>query len=143
MKNLLLQMEAISKAFPGVNALNNVNLNLDYGKVLALVGENGAGKSTLMKILGGAIQPNSGKIKIEGEIKKIFNPQISQKNGVSIIYQEFNLIKDLKVHENIFLGREITKNGFVDAKLEKKLSINQFDNLGVNIDPAQMIININ
>ena len=135
MKNLLLQMEAISKAFPGVNALNNVNLNLDYGKVLALVGENGAGKSTLMKILGGAIQPNSGKIKIEGEIKKIFNPQISQKNGVSIIYQEFNLIKDLKVHENIFLRREITKNGFVDTKLEKKLSINQFDNLGVNIDP--------
>ena len=135
MKNLLLQMEAICKAFPGVNALNNVNLNLDYGKVLALVGENGAGKSTLMKILGGAIQPNSGKIKIEGEIKKIFNPQISQKNGVSIIYQEFNLIKDLKVHENIFLGREITKNGFVDTKLEKKLSINQFDNLGVNIDP--------
>ena len=103
MKNLLLQMEAICKTFPGVNALNNVNLNLDYGKVLALVGENGAGKSTLMKILGGAIQPNSGKIKIEGEIKKIFNPQISQKNGVSIIYQEFNLIKDLKVHENIFL----------------------------------------
>lgn len=135
MKNLLLQMEAICKTFPGVNALNNVNLNLDYGKVLALVGENGAGKSTLMKILGGAIQPNSGKIKIEGEIKKIFNPQISQKNGVSIIYQEFNLIKDLKVHENIFLGREITKNGFVDTKLEKKLSINQFDNLGVNIDP--------
>ena len=135
MKNLLLQMEAICKTFPGVNALNNVNLNLDYGKVLALVGENGAGKSTLMKILGGAIQPNSGKIKIEGEIKKIFNPQISQKNGVSIIYQEFNLIKDLKVHENIFLGREITKNGFVDAKLEKKLSINQFDNLGVKIDP--------
>ena len=135
MKNLLLQMEAICKTFPGVNALNNVNLNLDYGKVLALVGENGAGKSTLMKILGGAIQPNSGKIKIEGEIKKIFNPQISQKNGVSIIYQEFNLIKDLKVHENIFLGREITKNGFVDAKLEKKLSINQFDNLGVNINP--------
>ena len=119
MKNLLLQMEAICKTFPGVNALNNVNLNLDYGKVLALVGENGAGKSTLMKILGGAIQPNSGKIKIEGEIKKIFNPQISQKNGVSIIYQEFNLIKDLKVHENIFLGREITKNGFVDTKLEK------------------------
>lgn len=135
MKNLLLQMEAICKTFPGVNALNNVNLNLDYGKVLALVGENGAGKSTLMKILGGAIQPNSGKIKIEGEIKKILNPQISQKNGVSIIYQEFNLIKDLKVHENIFLGREITKNGFVDTKLEKKLSINQFDNLGVNIDP--------
>ncbi|MAQ62144.1 MAG: D-xylose ABC transporter ATP-binding protein [Flavobacteriales bacterium] len=135
MKNLLLQMEAICKTFPGVNALNKVNLNLDYGKVLALVGENGAGKSTLMKILGGAIQPNSGKIKIEGEIKKIFNPQISQKNGVSIIYQEFNLIKDLKVHENIFLGREITKNGFVDTKLEKKLSINQFDNLGVNIDP--------
>ncbi len=135
MKNLLLQMEAICKTFPGVNALNNVNLNLDYGKVLALVGENGAGKSTLMKILGGAIQPNSGKIKIEGEIKKIFNPQISQKNGVSIIYQEFNLIKDLKVHENIFLGREITKNGFVDTKLEKKLSINQFENLGVNIDP--------
>ncbi len=135
MKNLLLQMEAICKTFPGVNALNNVNLNLDYGKVLALVGENGAGKSTLMKILGGAIQPNSGKIKIEGETKKILNPQISQKNGVSIIYQEFNLIKDLKVHENIFLGREITKNGFVDAKLEKKLSINQFENLGVNIDP--------
>ena len=67
-------MESISKSFPGVDALTNVNLNLDYGKVLALVGENGAGKSTLMKILGGAIQPNSGKIIIEGEIKKIINP---------------------------------------------------------------------
>ena len=128
-------MESISKSFPGVDALTNVNLNLDYGKVLALVGENGAGKSTLMKILGGAIQPNSGKIKIEGEIKKIINPQLSQKNGVSVIYQEFNLIKDLKVHENIFLGREATKNGVIDTNLEKKLSVKQFKNLGVSINP--------
>jgi len=138
MNNMLLEMESINKSFPGVQALKNVSLNLEYGKVLALVGENGAGKSTLMKILGGAIIPNSGLIKIEGKNQNILNPQLAQKNGISIIYQEFNLIRDLKVHENIFLGREKTKNGIINKTLEKKLSIKQFKNLGIDINPDSL-----
>ena len=138
MNSMLLQMESINKSFPGVQALKNVSLNLGYGKVLGLVGENGAGKSTLMKILGGAISPNSGLIKIDGKNKKILNPQLAQKNGISIIYQEFNLIRDLKVHENIFLGREKTQNGIINKELEKKLSIKQFEKLGIDINPSSV-----
>jgi ABC-type sugar transport system ATPase subunit len=102
----MLRMVNISKHFPGVKALDRVTFSVNRGEVHALVGENGAGKSTLMKILAGALQPDEGEIFLEGERVSIPNPQSAWAKGISIIYQELNLLPDLNVVQNIFLGRE-------------------------------------
>jgi ribose transport system ATP-binding protein len=102
----ILEIRDISKEFPGVKALNEVKFNVKKGEVHALVGENGAGKSTLMKILSGVYEPTKGEIWIEGKKAYFTNPKDAQKQGVSIIHQEFSLIPYLNGVENIFLGRE-------------------------------------
>src|SRR5581483_4751985 len=99
-------MREISKSFPGVQALDHVTFKCQQGQVHALVGENGAGKSTLMKILAGVYQPDGGEIILRGEPVRLQNPKEAQKRGISIIYQEFNLIPYMSVAENIMLGRE-------------------------------------
>lgn len=132
----LLRMEGIHKKFPGVHALRNVSLYLHTGEVLALLGENGAGKSTLIKVLGGAHRPDEGKVFIAGEPAEISSPAASQHAGVSIIYQEFNLVPDLTVRENIFLGRELTRAGFVDAGEEHRQAQELFKRIGIDIDPG-------
>jgi ABC-type sugar transport system ATPase subunit len=101
----VLEMKTITKRFPGVVALSGVNLVVESGQVHALVGENGAGKSTLMKILSGAYQKDEGQILIEGREVVIPNPEQAIELGISIIYQDLNLVGDLSVAENIFLGR--------------------------------------
>jgi ribose transport system ATP-binding protein len=109
----MLEMQKISKSFPGVQALDQVDFNCVKGEVHALVGENGAGKSTLMKILAGVYQQDEGKILLRGKEVSFTSPKDAQKNGISTIYQEFNLIPDLNVAENIFLGHEpLKKRGF-------------------------------
>ena len=128
-------MRRIDKSFPGVRALKNVSMKLRGGEVLGLVGENGAGKSTLIKILGGAHRPDAGEILIEGRPVYIPSPTAAQQAGISIIYQEFNLIPDLTVRENIFLGREKTRMGFVKAAREHKDTLQLFDKIGININP--------
>lgn len=116
-EHFLLEMKGISKRFTGVRALDNVNIHLKRSEILALLGENGAGKSTLMKILAGVHQPTSGDILIKGNKVQITGPKHSQELGISIIHQEFNLIPDLSIAENIFLGREPRKmKGIVDWK---------------------------
>jgi ABC-type sugar transport system ATPase subunit len=132
---LLLEMCQIDKSFPGVHAIENVSMKLHHGEVLGLVGENGAGKSTLIKVLGGAHLPDSGKIIIEGKSVDILSPTAAQQAGISIIYQEFNLIPDLTVRENIFLGREKTRMGFVRAFEEQWATLELFEKIGINIDP--------
>ena len=132
----LLEMRNIDKRFPGVHALNDVSLELAHGEVLALLGENGAGKSTLIKILGGAHLQDKGEILIEGQPVDLSNPTASQEAGISIIYQEFNLIPDLTVCENIFLGREQTKGGFIDAAEENRSATLLFEKIGMPIDPS-------
>ncbi len=132
---LLLEMRRIDKSFPGVDALKNVSMKLRGGEVLGLVGENGAGKSTLIKILGGAHRPDAGEILIEGRAVYIPSPTAAQQAGISIIYQEFNLIPDLTVRENIFLGREKTRMGFVKAAREHRATLQLFDKIGININP--------
>ena len=105
----IVEMRKVSKAFPGVLALDQVDFNCLPGEVHAVVGENGAGKSTLMKILAGVYQPEEGKIFLRGKEISFSSPKDAQNSGISIIYQEFNLIPELSVAENIFLGREPSK----------------------------------
>ena len=111
---VLLEMKGIGKTFPGVKALQGVNLTVREGQVHALLGENGAGKSTLIKILSGAYSKDEGQIFFEGKPVEIKTPQDAQALGISTIYQEFNLARDLSVAENIFLGHLPKKGIAVD-----------------------------
>jgi ribose transport system ATP-binding protein len=113
----LLEMRGISKRFPGVIALDNVSLQIGRGEVVAVCGENGAGKSTLMKILGGVYQPDAGEIFLEGQPIKISDVNDSMKHGIAFIHQELNVLGNLDVAANVFLGRE-PKNAFglIDSK---------------------------
>ena len=101
----IVEMEGISKQFPGVKALDNVSFHLKGGEVMALLGENGAGKSTLMKILSGVYQKDAGTIRVFGESVENLSPKKAQELGIAIIHQELNLCPHLSVAENIFLGR--------------------------------------
>ncbi len=130
----LLGMRGIVKSFPGVQALRGVDLCLLHGEVLALLGENGAGKSTLMKVLGGAHRADAGTVTINGRQCRFQSPQDSRKAGVAVIYQEFNLVPSLTVVENIFLGQEVTRAGFVAKKQEHQRAKTLFARLGVEID---------
>jgi ribose transport system ATP-binding protein len=114
----LLEMRGISKRFPGVVALDNVSLSIGRGEVVALCGENGAGKSTLMKILGGVYQPDAGEILIDGQSVRISGVTDSMKHGIAFIHQELNVLGNLDVAANVFLGRE-PKNAFGLIKARK------------------------
>jgi ribose transport system ATP-binding protein len=105
MEDYILELTDISKAFPGVKALSHVTMEVKRGEIMGLVGENGAGKSTLMKILTGVYQRDSGSIRINGTEARISNPLEAQKLGLSIIFQEMNLVDSLSIAENIFVGR--------------------------------------
>jgi simple sugar transport system ATP-binding protein len=132
---IILEMDGISKAFPGVQALDNVSLTLKKGEVLCLVGENGAGKSTLMKVLTGVDKPDTGKITLDGKEIQARSPQHAQELGISTVYQEVNLCVNLSVAENILLGREPYKMGRIDWATMNTLAANALhDLLGVDID---------
>ena len=107
----LLSLTGVSKEFPGVKALNNVHFDLNKGEVHAIVGENGAGKSTLMKILSGIYKKDTGDIVYLGNHVNVKSPLEAQKLGISIIHQELNLMPDLTVAQNIFIGREDRRKG--------------------------------
>ncbi|USD64447.1 ribose ABC transporter ATP-binding protein RbsA [Vibrio sp. SCSIO 43136] len=108
MTQAILNLNAIEKAFPGVKALDKASLNVYPGRVMALMGENGAGKSTLMKVLTGIYSKDGGTIAYQGSERQFHGPRDSQQAGISIIHQELNLIPELTIAENIFLGRELT-----------------------------------
>src|SRR5678815_685091 len=128
-------MQHISKTFPGVIALDDVDFELRKGEVHILLGENGAGKSTLMKILSGAYQAGSGEIVLNGQEIEIRSPKHAQTLGVSIIYQELNLVPQLSSAENIFLGREPVRiAGVVDHAAMQKQAASILNGLGVSTD---------
>lgn len=130
----ILEMEAIVKSFPGVKALDGVSLRLRAGEALGLIGENGAGKSTLIKALGGVHLPDSGEIRLSGCAVYLHSPGASQAEGIAIIYQEFSLAPNLNARENLFLGREKTRRGFIDREWETSQAKELFLRLGMDID---------
>ena len=112
----MLELEHITKKYPGVVALDDVSISFYPGEVHAIVGENGAGKSTLIKLITGAIGPTSGKILYEGNEITDNNPEKAIELGITAVYQELNLLKHLSVAENIYFNRYPKKHGFVDYR---------------------------
>mgnify|MGYP001610493322 CR=1 FL=1 len=141
----LLQMENVSKAFPGVKALEDVSLEAYSGEVLALLGENGAGKSTLMKILSGVYHKDTGSIIIQGSEVDIKGIKDAQKHGIAIIHQELSLLPNLSIWENIFLGNEgfngITRR--INKKELKEKSKILLKDIGFNIDVDTLVKDLN
>lgn len=135
----ILELKHISKFYPGVVALDDVSLSIRRGEVHALIGENGAGKSTLIKTCSGAIAPSKGQIVMNGKAFDRMTPAVSEKNGIGVIYQEFNLVGDLSVAENIFLGRAIRKGIVVDQKAMIRESQRILDSLQIQIDPRTLV----
>jgi len=132
----LLQARGIGKSFPGVRALHSVDLHIDRGEVLALIGENGAGKSTLMKILAGIQLPDEGEISVEGMPVRIDSPRRATKLGIALIHQELNLCDNLSVAANIFLGREANRRGFMDLPAIERGAREALAQIGLNVDPS-------
>ncbi|MGL5258981.1 MAG: sugar ABC transporter ATP-binding protein [Lachnospiraceae bacterium] len=142
-KNYILKMKHISKNFPGVKALNNVDFKLKVGEIHALMGENGAGKSTLIKVLTGVEEFETGSIMMKGIDHNIINksPQMAQSYGISTVYQEVNLCPNLSVAENLFIGREPKKMGVIDWKTMQIKSEKLLKDLNINIDVTKAIDN--
>lgn len=138
----VLQLQHIRKEYPGVVALKDVTLELKKGEILALIGENGAGKSTLIKCCSGAVIPTSGKIVVNGKEFTSMTPQLAAENGIAIIYQEFNNVKELSAAENLFLGRPIRKGIVVDKAAMEKEAVKAFERLHIKIDPKTLMKNL-
>ena len=142
MGDVILTMKDIDKSFPGVHALDHVNFEVRRGEVHALMGENGAGKSTLMKVLTGIYQKDSGSITYKGQEVAFHNTREAQDNGVVIVHQELNMVGDLTVAQNIFIGREPKKGIRVDDKKMIEDSKKLFKDLNIEIDPREKMSNL-
>lgn len=138
-----LQMTGIAKRYPGVQALDDVTIELHRGEVLALLGENGAGKSTLLKILSGAERPDVGRILLDGEEIRLSGPLDAQRRGIVTIYQEFNLIPTLSIAENVLLGREpVNALGLVDWRAMDRDAGAIIAEVGLKLDPRRLVANL-
>lgn len=139
----LVELKNIDKSFPGVKVLENISVAFYPGKVHVLLGENGAGKSTIIKMISGIYHPDSGDVLIDGKIEHFANIRQAQKLGISVIHQELSVIDDLMVYENVFLGREIKRNGFIDAGNMINETKKLVDMIEVDIDPKAYIRDLN
>jgi ABC-type sugar transport system ATPase subunit len=135
----LVQLVNISKAFPGVLAVNAVSLAIFPGEVHVVAGENGAGKSTLMKLLSQVERPTAGTVLLNGQEVSFINPQHAQRLGISMVYQEFALAPHLTVAQNIVLGRENTRFGAINHRAEVEQARRLLQRVGVNIDPRRLV----
>lgn len=139
----LLHAEHISKEFPGVKALDDVNIKVESGKVLGLLGENGAGKSTLFNVISGVFEPTSGKVSLEGKEVHFRGPKDAQEQGVTIVHQELKLLPNMTVAENIFIGRQPkNKFGKIDYKQLRKQAKELIDRFGFELNPDDMVSDI-
>ena len=139
MAETILRMTGIQKYFPGVHALDNAQLEVREGEVMALVGENGAGKSTLMKVLTGIYPSDGGTIEFFGKHVEIHGPRDAQALGICIVHQELNLMQHLTVAENIYIGREPMKGPFVDKAKQNAMTQELFDKLHLELDPKAVV----
>lgn len=135
----ILEMKGIEKAFFGVTVLNKVDFAVEHGEVHALLGENGAGKSTLMNILAGVYTRDGGEVVFDGKPLVNTTVQKSESAGIAFVHQEINVFNDLKVYENIFMRKEITKFGVLNKRAMIKQSRELFERLGVDIDPTEFV----
>lgn len=139
----IVSLNKVRKEYPGVVALDDISIDFRRGEVHAIAGENGAGKSTLIKILTGAIRPDSGEIVVDGQSFRGLMPQQALYGlGIAAIYQEFNLIPYRSIMENIFLGKELKRNGLLDIKAMRLESSRLLKSLGITIDPGTIVRNI-
>lgn len=142
MSEVILTMKGIDKSFPGVHALDHVDLEIKKGEVHALMGENGAGKSTLMKVLTGIYSKDEGMITYEGEEIEFTNPRDAQEKGIVIVHQELNMMNHLTVAQNIFIGRELMKGKLIDDNAMNQEARKLFDLLKIDIDPKEKMGNL-
>ncbi len=131
----ILEMSGITKAFPGILALDHVDFDCRAGEVHAICGENGAGKSTLMKVLGGSYRADDGEVRLSGEAVRFLHPVEAQRAGISIIHQELSLLPYRSVAENIFMGHEIARRGLLDRRRMRARSAALLERLGAATDP--------
>ena len=134
---MALSMIGIEKSFGANNVLKGVDFSVGNGEIRALIGENGAGKSTLMNILGGVLQPNKGEIRIDGNTVTFSVPRDSMDAGIAFIHQELNLVNDLNIYENLFLGRELKKGLKLDKKTMIARAAEVLKKLNVDLDPCE------
>src|SRR5215212_880338 len=137
----ILSMTGITKSFPGVVALENVDFTLKRGEIHALIGENGAGKSTLIKVLTGVEHPDKGTIELDGKFVQVRSPQHSQELGISTVYQEVNLCTNISVAENIMLGHEPYRFGSIHWRKMSDLAQQAIRRLGIDVDVTQPLGN--
>ena len=137
-----LEMKGICKSFPGVKALDGINLRVRPGTVHALMGENGAGKSTLMKCLFGIYKMDEGEIYLDGEKMTILNPDDALHKGLAMVHQELQILPLMNVEENIFIGEESSRRGFVNKKEMRKRSLELLEMVGLNAQPETKVAEI-
>ena len=142
MEENILTVKGISKEFSKVRVLNNIRVDIQKGEIFGIIGENGAGKSTLIKIISGIYTPTEGELFFEGEQITHYNPQNAREFGISLIPQEFNLINELNVFENIFLGKEYQKGVLLDKKKMIDKSQELLSMLHTQILPTDRVQNL-
>ena len=131
----LLEVVDLTRRFHGVVAVDHVDFDVRPGEIHALVGENGAGKSTVINIIGGVLQPTSGSVRIDGLARHLPTPASAQDAGISVIFQEFNLLPHLSVAENIYINREPTRGPIIDWQAMQRGSLEVLQRLGLEVDP--------
>ena len=139
MSNVFFRASGISKIFPGVKALDNVNFQLSKGEILALVGENGAGKSTFIKIMSGVYQPNEGSMEMDGAPIAFPTPKDAFNSGICVVHQELSYVPELSVAENIMMINYPLKKGLVDWNAIRRNAKDALARIGVEIDVDQPI----
>ena len=141
-EDYVIEMRHITKIFPGIIANDDINIGLRKGEIHALLGENGAGKSTLMSVLFGLYQPEKGEILRNGEVVKITDPNVATKLGIGMVHQHFKLVECFSVLDNIILGAEDSKLGFVEKSKAREKVINLSNKYGLNVDVDALISDI-